>query len=581
MNKRIYAVLLCMTILLSFLPVNARAASTIDKISLTLDYPEAGKTPPMTATWHGTGYNVYDIEWFDCSEDRFLETGDRIQANHQYTATIWVEAQDGYEFQAANDNTPSISASVNGQWVEPVKAFEYKAWAMVTLTYYFSAVPAKGWIKSVDLNIPAPVAGDKPFYEHISTGSYALSNVYFSGETNPKMKNGIAWYPTATGDWMTPATAVFDANTAYTLHCLVFPNEGYRFTNDAVIRVNGNVAESSLDYDTFQSVTYHFPATGNAHAHTPSDWRTTQVYHYTVCTTCGDMLEQEDHYGGVSSCAEPMICSACGYAYKEAHENHTPDTSKWVARAEMYHFHKCSVCGAHCDIEEHRWSPRYHAVDASGHAYQCADCKGYDLVKPHTPGPAATESTPQTCTECGYIITPATNHKHELTRVPQTPADCTHAGNIEYYFCVGCNDCFTDAAAKNKIPEYMSVEVGALGHTVSNFWSCDGEYHWRTCTICSTVLDETRTLHEEADGKCTTCGYVTGSGSTVQEDPGKETKPTASDVDEAPSADAPNSQISLPIEIKNISWAMVVMIGLVCFGASITATVIILKSKEK
>ena len=40
-------------------------------------------------------------------------------------------------------------------------------------------------------------------------------------------------------------------------------------------------------------------------------------------------------------------------------------------------------------------------------------------------------------------------------------------------------------------------------------------------------------------------------------------------------------QQTTPKDSKPFNWAMLVMIGLVCFGASITVTVIILKKKKK
>lgn len=45
---------------------------------------------------------------------------------------------------------------------------------------------------------------------------------------------------------------------------------------------------------------------------------------------------------------------------------------------------------------------------AEGHAHTCLDCGAHGDIQPHTPGEAATESTPQTCTVCGYVITLAT-----------------------------------------------------------------------------------------------------------------------------------------------------------------------------
>lgn len=45
---------------------------------------------------------------------------------------------------------------------------------------------------------------------------------------------------------------------------------------------------------------------------------------------------------------------------------------------------------------------------ADGHAHICRNCNEHDTVQAHTPGAAATETTPQTCTVCGYEIAPAT-----------------------------------------------------------------------------------------------------------------------------------------------------------------------------
>ena len=96
------------------------------------------------------------------------------------------------------------------------------------------------------------------------------------------------------------------------------------------------------------------------------------------------------------------------FAYIVAGEEyHVPDTSKWIARGDMYHYHACTICGAHCDPEDHRWSPTYLYQDSTGHAWICADCKATSAIEKHNPGAEATETTPQPCKDCGYIITPA------------------------------------------------------------------------------------------------------------------------------------------------------------------------------
>ena len=529
--KKILSIVLVLALCLALLPLSASATTNITRVNLTLEYPVAGKTAYTTAAINGNGYSVYSIEWYDRTDSRFLDTGEKFQADHQYKATVWVEAKEGYQFSHADDNTPAIGGYINGEEVEVTKAFEYKAWAMVCLTYYFPSTPAKGWIKSVSLIVPAPVVGEEPSYTQLTGNGYGSANVSFSGSGNPNMQNGIAWY--VGSELLKPGHDSFDENTIYTFHCLLFPEgENYRFTPDAKVTVNGKEAEVSLDYDTFLSVTYEFPATGAKHTHTPSEWRTTGAYHYKACTECGDMLDQEDHKGGVATCEKDGVCSVCGYAYIEA--------------------------------KEHKWSPTYLYQDATGHAWICADCKATSAIEKHNPGPAATNTTPQTCKDCGYIIAPAKNHTHELTKIPQTPATCLEEGNIEYYACSGCNNRFTDAEAKNQIPDTMSVAVGALGHTPSDVWGVDDDYHWRVCTTCNQVLDETKMQHDVTDGKCTTCNYVIGDRVTNPETTPAETTPE-------PGHNA---------EQDNNAWIKILLVALVCFAAAITATVIILKRKK-
>ena len=69
--KRMISVLLCAVLLLpivSALPLQASAATTIEHISLTLEYPEAGKVPAgavcsgRPGPWHRCGRRLADRE---------------------------------------------------------------------------------------------------------------------------------------------------------------------------------------------------------------------------------------------------------------------------------------------------------------------------------------------------------------------------------------------------------------------------------------------------------------------------------------------------------------------------------------
>ena len=276
------------------------------------------------------------------------------------------------------------------------------------------------------------------------------------------------------------------------------------------------------------------------HTHTPSGWRTTGIYHYKVCTTCGNFLEQEDHKGGVATCTEKGKCTVCGYAYIEENENHNPDTSKWTACGELYHAHLCKDCGAHCDTQD------------------------------HAAGPAGTPDAAVVCKDCGYIITPAKNHKHNLTKVARKDATCTKPGNLEYYTCDGCSDFFADSEGKTQITDTV---IAPLGHKVSEDWNFDETNHWRTCTMCNTVLAETQMGHEITGEKCTTCNY----GSTAPEtNPG--TEPGTEPTDTTPAPTDPQ----LPEQGNDgIPWWVLLLIGLIAVAVGAGGGMLILNKKKK
>ena len=73
-------------------------------------------------------------------------------------------------------------------------------------------------------------------------------------------------------------------------------------------------------------------------------------------------------------------------------------------------------------------------------------------------------------------------------------------------------------------------------------------------------------IHDEQDGKCATCGYASG---TKETDPRQE--PTEPAGDPEPGNKEPSGK----------DWITVLLVALVCFGAAITSTVIVLKMQKK
>lgn len=145
--------------------------------------------------------------------------------------------------------------------------------------------------------------------------------------------------------------------------------------------------------------------------------------------------------------------------------------------------------------------------EADGHAHVCSrNAAHHDTVVPHTAGPAATETTPQTCTECGFVMQPATGHVHadHLTKVDKKDATCTADGNKEYYRCT-CDKLFEDAAAATEITDHSSVVLPKTGHsyTVQNSDEAhkrstaadcrEFDTYWYTC-----ANDETHSAKDDA-----------------------------------------------------------------------------------
>lgn len=113
------------------------------------------------------------------------------------------------------------------------------------------------------------------------------------------------------------------------------------------------------------------------------------------------------------------------------------------------------------DYDETAWGYRA----AEGHAHKCKNCDAHDTVQPHTPGATATESTPQTCTECGYIMNPAIGHTCDPRLVEKKEPACTTAGKAAYYHCEGCGKNYEDEAGTKTIADINAWgNIAALGH---------------------------------------------------------------------------------------------------------------------
>lgn len=446
-------------------------------------------------------------------------------------------------------------------------------------------------IKTVDLTIPQPLDGESPAFScELLTPGCKLYH------TDP-----ITWLDEQSGEFMSPGDT-FTENRGYTLSIWLSAVEGHKFQVDAAGNpkltgsINGNLppffnrayeqdpeqvielrytfyakkapehtcapvyvsgtaptcteagqeahyhcacGQDYQDAAATQPVDLRYWGTIPALGHAEGGWSGNGTHHYKKCTRCYQVLPGTNapHTGGTASCLQMAVCTVCNATYGKT------DTG-------------------------HRWSTGWDYKEKQGHAQICTDCKTGSPLLPHTPGPAATEDSPQTCTDCGYILTPAKNHVHRLTKVEARIPTCTTPGNQSYYTCNGCADLFADKNGSEVLTG--SVLLPMLPHQEAEGWSFDGLQHWKTCQYCQQPLPETLRFHELGGNICAICGYI---GGTVPETMPPETAPTQP---------APTPSATIPdaggVDIAP-GWAIGVMLGLICFGIAIVATTLLRNKK--
>ena len=232
----------------------------------------------------------------------------------------------------------------------------------------------------------------------------------------------------------------------------------------------------------------------NVEVTTPATCTAAGVKTYT-CTACSatktEPVPATGHTPGAAVCEnkvaatcttagsydEVVYCTACGNEVSRTQKTidklaHDYDTTKWVKADENQHGHKCKNCDAITDLTA------------------------------HVPGAAATETTPQLCTECGYVIAPATHPVHTWVFVAETPATCNAAGEREHYKCTCGRTSFKNGDIYD-INEDASVLTIAASHTgnIGEQWHSDSANHWQEYTCCHARANEA--AHSGGAATCT------------------------------------------------------------------------------
>ena len=161
------------------------------------------------------------------------------------------------------------------------------------------------------------------------------------------------------------------------------------------------------------------------------DWYKNANGHWHVCKNCGAKSPAQTHIPGAEATEyRAQLCTECDYVLKPelAHEHRFEE--EVLSFDEDGHWYACDGCEeqnaftAHdfdnaCDTlcnacgytrqVVHEIGEEWHA-DFVNHFQVCVVCGKAEQPIRHTPGPNATELTPQLCEICGYELMPAVGH---------------------------------------------------------------------------------------------------------------------------------------------------------------------------
>ncbi len=261
-----------------------------------------------------------------------------------------------------------------------------------------------------------------------------------------------------------------------------------------------------------------------------TEWSKDKNKHWHECSVCGDKKDVAAHTPGAPATeTTPQTCTICGYVIKAAlghtHNFNQKNTSETylksaatcTKKAVYYYSCTCGEKGTETfesgDLAAHNYKTEW-SKDSTKHWHECSVCGNKKDEAAHTPGAAATETTPQTCTTCGYVIKEAIGHVHSYTekntdaKYLKSAATCT--AKAVYYYSCSCGEKGTET--------FESGET--LAHTWETKWANNDSKHWHECTVCKTKGDEADHAFEwkldkeatvtEAGVKheeCKVCGY--------------------------------------------------------------------------
>ena len=207
---------------------------------------------------------------------------------------------------------------------------------------------------------------------------------------------------------------------------------------ETVAKLTDHTYDHTCDTDcnvcgTTRTVTHHYK----------SMWSKDQTNHWHECSVCKDKKDVAAHTPGAEATEKtPQTCTTCGYILQAVLGHQHQFSAKWT-EDEKGHWHTCSGCEEKDSYTTHRFEntcdpdcsvcgytreiahqfAETWTADEENHWLVCDHCGLRQGEAVHEPGAEATATTAQSCTICGYEITPALGV--EETTEPTAPTEST------------------------------------------------------------------------------------------------------------------------------------------------------------
>ncbi len=288
--------------------------------------------------------------------------------------------------------------------------------------------------------------------------------------------------------------------------------------------------------------------------------------HTRECEICHTEASRQSHKENYVDSGDGLthVCSYVGCNIKQGHDG----SSTWLSDKEGNHYHECSICGAHYDVEKHSYPKDVYSSDKDGHYQVCEVCGKESTHVEHDSFTSWTINTEtgihyRTCTTCGYNDThiaqwendvAVAKHKctvsgcnivenHDLIWVNdeelghhQECSVCDYETSIsdehhfiwatvngEHYGQCECGYIIHHAPIwQNKDHEHHICEVCGLEESHQwSLWEVDGNHHVRTCLVDGCEATDSHEIHwervDDASHRCVgkDCTIVEGHDNSI------------------------------------------------------------------